>query len=99
MDIRKLGKLRRKYESLRRAPQKALALQRLAKTLGRVKVNRGKEPMWENQIFSHLRPLSIPDHGAGRDLPTETKNSVLIQLEDDLIAWEEKLNDEASDDE
>jgi len=58
--------------------------------LGRKKVNRGKEPMYENDAFPHLRPLSIPNH-KGRDLPLGTKNSILTQLEDDQAAWEEAL--------
>jgi hypothetical protein len=60
-------------------------------------VNRGKHPMWESQEFPTLPPLSIPDH-AGRDLARGTKASILDQLEEDVLAWEEKLGevDEAS---
>jgi hypothetical protein len=73
---------------LRRAPQKAIALERFAKKLGRVHGSpRGKEPTWINERFPGLRPLSIPRHG-GKDLAVGTKNSILNQLEDDLNAWE-----------
>ncbi len=87
MDDRKLGKLRGEVEALRRAPQKASALERIAKKLGRELVKRGKEPMWENKEFDELRSLAIPHHG-GKDLPPGTRNSILNQLEDDILAWE-----------
>jgi hypothetical protein len=35
-------------------------------------------------------PLSIP-HLGGRDLAPGTKNSILDVLEEDVLAWEEKL--------
>jgi hypothetical protein len=93
MTRRKLDKLKREWAELRRSPQKAIALQRLAGRLGRKPVKRGKEPMWESDEFRELPPLSIPDHG-GRDLAIGTKNSILIQLEDDILAWEERLGEE-----
>jgi hypothetical protein len=46
--------------------------------------------MWESVPFPELRPLSIPDH-KGRDMPRGTKNSILDQLEEDLLAWEQRL--------
>ena len=76
--------------ALRRAPQKARALESLARKLGRKPVKRGKEPMWESTEFDELSPLSIPHHG-GRDLTKGTRNSILIQLDDDVIAWKERL--------
>jgi hypothetical protein len=85
-----LKKLAQELAEMRRSPQKAIALEGLAKKLGRRSVKRGKEPTWENDNFPELRPLAIPHHGA-RDLPPGTKNSILTQLEDDLIAWENKL--------
>ncbi len=48
--------------------------------------------MWESAGFG-LFPLAIPHHG-GRDLPVGTKNSILNQLEDDILAWEEELSEE-----
>jgi len=90
----KLKKLSATLDQLRRGPQRAAALQSLAKRLGRAKVKRGKEPTWESAIFGHLRPLSIPDHGGGRDLAPGTQASILNQLEDDLYAWEQKLDEE-----
>ena len=62
----------------------------MAKRLGRKKVKRGSEPMWENKEFPDLFVLSIPDHG-GRDLAVGTKNSILDQLEDDIAAWEARF--------
>ena len=53
--------------------------------------------MWESQEFLNLPPLSIPDH-SGRDLAPGTKASILDQLEEDILAWEDKFGegDEAS---
>lgn len=90
MNRRRLENLRRKVEACRRAQPKAEALQTLAKALGRKEANRGKEPTFVNTAFPMLRPLSIPKH-KGRDLPTGTKNSILDQMDEDLIAWDERL--------
>jgi len=55
--------------------------------------------MWDNVQFPELPVLSIPHHGGGRDLSTRVQRSVLDQLEDDLLAWENQLDDEQQDDE
>jgi hypothetical protein len=96
MKRRKLKKLRVELERLRRSPQKASALEGLAGKLGRKRVNRGKEPMWESEEFKNLPPLSIPHHGA-KDVAPGTKKSILNQLEDDIIAWDETLPEEDDD--
>jgi hypothetical protein len=49
--------------------------------------------MWESTEFDDLFVLSIPHHG-GRDLAPGTKKSILDQLEDDLLAWEERLGED-----
>jgi hypothetical protein len=90
MNRKKLNKARQKLAELRRSSPKAIEIQRLAKQLGRKKINRGKEPTWENEHFPHLRVLTIPDHG-GRELPVGTKNSILIQLEDDVNCWDLRI--------
>jgi len=76
---------------MRRNPQKARDLERIAKQLGREKENRGKEPVWVNPSLG-VFPLSIPHHG-GQDLPIGTRNSILNVLETDLLAWEERLGE------
>jgi hypothetical protein len=93
MNRRKLDKLRRELAALRRSPQRAAALERLARKLGRRLVKRGKEPMWESVEFDHLFALAIPHHG-GRDLAPKTQQSILDNLENDLFAWEERLGDD-----
>jgi hypothetical protein len=98
MNRKKLDQLKRELEQMRRSPQNARALQGLAKRLGRKPVKRGKEPMWESREFADLYALSIPDHG-GKDLAIGTKNSILNQLEDDIFAWEERLEGEENDEE
>jgi hypothetical protein len=92
MNRKKLNKLWREMASLRRSPQKAVDVENFARRLGRKKVQRGKEPTWESEL-GELSVLSIPHHG-GRDLAPGTKNSILDQLEDDLLAWEERLEDD-----
>lgn len=94
MDRKKLQTLKRELLALRRSPQKARALERFAGKLGRKKVKRGKEPMWESAEFGELFVLSIPHHGGSGDLPHGTKMSILDQLEDDVLAWEERLDAE-----
>jgi hypothetical protein len=90
MNRKKLDKLWRRIEGLRRSSPKALEIQNVAKQLGRKKVKRGKEPVWESMEFHDLRPLSIPDHG-GRDLSPGVLRSILNQLEDDLVSWDERI--------
>jgi hypothetical protein len=96
MTRKKLDKLKRELAELRRSPQRATALERLAKGLGRKLVKRGKHPMWESAEFTSLFPLAIPHHG-GRDLAPGTKRSILDQLEDDVLAWEARLEDDEED--
>jgi hypothetical protein len=98
MNRKNLNKVRRELAQLRRFPQKAATLERLAGRLGRKLVKRGKEPMWENTEFGELFVLSIPHHG-GRDLSPGVQRSILDQLEDDVLAWEERLGDNEDDEE
>jgi len=93
MKRNRLNKLWRQLDGLRHSSVKALEIQKLAKQLGREKVKRGKEPTWESREFQELRPLSIPDHG-GKDLSPGVKYSVLNELENDVISWDERLTQE-----
>jgi hypothetical protein len=93
MNRKTLEKLKREIALARRSPQKAADLERLAKRLGRKKVNRGKEPVWVSDEFDKLFPLAIPHHG-GRDLAPGTQSNILNFLEDDILAWEERLGDD-----
>lgn len=52
--------------------------------------------MWMSEYFN-LPPLSIPHHG-NRDLPNPTRNSILNQLEDDLLCWSEYLENTGDND-
>ena len=78
---------------LRRTQARAADFQRLAKQLGRRPVKRGKEPTWESDEFPSLFVLTIPYHG-GKDLAPGTKRSILNQLEQDVFAWEIRLDEE-----
>jgi hypothetical protein len=90
MNARKPDKLRRQIAEMRRSPRQSVELERVAGQLGRKLVKRGKEPTWENENFPTLRPLSIPDHPG--DLANGTKNAILTQLDDDIIAWDDQLS-------
>lgn len=98
MTRNKLDKLSREAAALRRSPQTCATLEKFARKLGRKKLKgsktRGKEPTWMNVEFPHLRPLTIPHHGGGGSVATGTKNQILNALDDDLMAWEEKLASE-----
>lgn len=96
MTPKKLDKLKKELIQMRRSPQKAAALESIARRLGRRPIKRGKEPMWQNIEFESLFPLAIPHHG-GRDLAPGTRNSILDQLEDDVLAWEERLANNEDD--
>lgn len=81
-------------QSLRKTTANARKLEQLASKLGRIKFNRGKEPTWVSEQFPHLCPISIPHHGGNIDLKLGTKNSILNDLEEDLLEWEDFLSDD-----
>lgn len=82
MNIKKLDKLRKKIENLRRKGGiRPAEMESLAKSCGRVKIKRGKEPTWVNKDIPTLRPLSIPHHG---ELNRITARNILNHLENDL---------------
>ena len=93
MTATKLKKAHEAHEALRRkGGVSSREMQELASALGRTRfTGRGKEPTWINEQLPHLRPISIPDHGGGRDLKPGTKKSILTQLQQDLDAWAEKF--------
>jgi predicted RNA binding protein YcfA (HicA-like mRNA interferase family) len=95
MTSRKLAKLKRQLAQLRNRSVKAKEVERLAKRLGRKKVKRGKEPMWESALPG-LFAVAIPHHG-GRDLAPGTLRSILNQLEEDVFAWERQLSQNQDD--
>ena len=92
MNRRRLDRIKRLLEQARRSPQKARDLEALARMLGRRQDKRGKEPTWVHDELP-VYPLSIPHHG-GRDLKPGTRNNILNALEDDVMAWEERLGPE-----
>ena len=95
---KKLRKLQRECDDCRNGQRKAREFESLATRLGRVQVNKGKEPYWESTEFQHLPALSIPHHG-GKDIPVGTKNCIIAALQQDIDAWEERLGEEEDDDE
>jgi predicted RNA binding protein YcfA (HicA-like mRNA interferase family) len=95
MNRKKLNKVKRLLDQARLGQRKAKDLEQLAKMVGRKKDNRGKHPTWVHDDLP-VYPLSIPHH-SGRDLPLGTKNSILDILDEDVVAWDQKLEREAQE--
>ncbi len=91
MNPKKLAKLRREIEGLRRKGGiKGRELRRIAQAVGRKLGQRGKEPTWVSEQFPD-RPLSIPGHPG--DLNRNTAGAILDQLEQDLDEIEAAMED------
>ena len=85
MDKKKIARLRRRVEELRRrGGVHASELERLASAVGRKRYPRGKEPTWVSSLLPNARPLSIPSHPG--DLNRFTVRAILDQLEADIDA-------------
>jgi hypothetical protein len=97
MHRRRLEKIKREIARARRATLKAADLEGFARRLGRRKRKgkQGGEPMWDSEL-PDLYPLAIPHHG-GRDIAPGTQRSILDQLEEDILAWEERIDDDEND--
>jgi hypothetical protein len=91
MDRKKLDKIRDEMEGMRRRMVKPAEMQAVARQLGRRLGKHGKHPNWESQMFTQLRPVSIPDHG-GRDLSKTVRAGALDVLDEDVSAWEAWLD-------
>lgn len=91
MYSKKLAKLRQRINELREKsgnipPRK---LESIAKALGRVRADRGKEPTWISRLLPNSRPISIPNHPGV--LNRFTAGNILDQLENDIFMLEEIL--------
>ncbi len=90
MSAKKLKKLRRDIEKLRRKGDiKERELRSLAEGVGRKRGTRGKEPTWVSEQFSD-RPLSIPSQ---RVVNKWTALGILDDLEQDLDEIEATLEE------
>jgi hypothetical protein len=89
MTKRKLAKLRRQFEALRRrsGSVRPTELESIAKGLGRKRHDRGKEPTYE---WPNARrpPLTIPRHPG--TLKKGTACNILDQLEEDIELLEQE---------
>lgn len=91
MNQKKVDKLRREVEKLRRKGDiKERELRGLAEAVGRRRGTRGKEPTWVSEQFP-ARPLSIP---AQRVVNRYTALGILDDLEQDLDEIEATLEEE-----
>lgn len=89
MDSKNLSKIERDLNNLLRSPSgiKSNTLISIAKKLGRVIDNRGKEPTYIRVKDPSLSPpLSIPNH-KGKDLKTGTARSIIDALLNDVDEW------------
>jgi hypothetical protein len=89
----KLERARLEIEAARlKGSLKAVQLQRIAKKLDLKPLSGGSEPNWGDAAKgSRIRPVSIPDHGKGKDLKHKTGQSILDGLENALaIRLEER---------
>ena len=97
MNRSRLRKIERELIELSRAPRgrKAGVFIGLAQKLGRIRVNRGKEPTYERKIDPVFKfPLTIPNHPG--DIKPGTARSIIDALLSDVDEWREWLeqNDE-----
>jgi len=92
MNPKKLAKLKRELEGLRRRGGiKSRDLERLASRMGRERRSQQTgDPQWVNEELD-WRPLGIPSHPG--DMPRGTAGSVMNQLEEDLFRLEELYGD------
>jgi hypothetical protein len=101
MNRSRLRKIERELIELSRAPRgkKAAVFISVAQKLGRVRVNRGKEPTYERRIDPVFKfPLTIPNHPG--DMKPGTARSIIDVLLGDVDKWKEWLeqNDEVQAD-
>ncbi len=89
MDIKSLNKIEKDLTDLLKSPHgiKSKTLISIAKKLGRMIDNRGKEPTYIRKINPALSPpLSIPNH-KGKDLRPGTARSIIEALLNDVDEW------------
>ncbi len=92
MDRKRLDKIELELGQLQNAPRgrKPREFIRLAQKLGRLKVNRGKEPNYESPAVPNLGPpLSIPNHPS---LKLGTALNILNTLQNDVDLWRQHLD-------
>jgi hypothetical protein len=88
VNSKRLNRLKRRLEGLRSAPANITRkkLEGLAKSLGMIPHNRGKEPTYASGDFPDLNPLSIPSHPGA--LNKFTAKDILDDLEIIICQWE-----------
>ncbi len=94
MNKPKLRKLKKQLERMRNrsASIRSEELASFAGQVGRVMDPRGKEPTYVSEALPNSRPLSIPAHSG--TMKRYTAESILDALEQDLLAYEEMLEQE-----
>lgn len=100
MSPKLLKKLKTRLREMRKSPfgLRADEFVSIAKQLGRVKDNRGKEPTYVRESDPTLSPpLSIPGHPG--DIKPGTARSIIDSLLDDLDEWDIHLQQTTDEDE
>lgn len=88
MTPKHLAKIKKALLEMQRSPQgrSALEFEGFARSLGRQREKRGKEPIWLRLRNPALaRPLSIPAHSAS--VKVGTARSIIHALLDDVAEW------------
>lgn len=100
MDSKALKKIKRQLQEMYKSPynRKPDVFISIAKQLGRIKANRGKEPNYTRERDPALSPpLSIPNHPG--DMKPGTARSIIDALLSDVDDWELYLAKSDDDDE
>lgn len=98
MNPKALKKIKLQLKEMGRSPfnRKPADLITIAKQLGRVMSNRGKEPTYTRERDPALSPpLSIPNHPG--DLKPKTASSIIDALLSDVDDWEMHLSENDDD--
>ena len=92
MNRKRLKKIQAEVKQLERGLGniRPAQLVRIAKALGREHVKGRREPTYSRKDAPGWPPLSIPDHG--RSLGKGLARKILNHLGDDILRWEEELD-------
>jgi len=96
MGRRTYSRLREEIARLRRRGGiKAFELERIARSLGRRRHDRGKEPTWISELLPDARPISIPSHRGDLNKYTARRILELLDADLDLLEARETGEDDA----
>lgn len=89
MNKQTLNRVQRRIDKLRNQDVSSEKLENIAKSLGRVRSKKGKEPNWVSTLLPGSRPIGIPHHG--KPVFRYTAGNILDDLEKDIFELYEQL--------